>query len=56
MISIIGPGQGTAGFTWTANPEHARDLIAWDWIGAVDSSSTVTGYSYNDKDNEKRTG
>ena len=42
VISIIGPGQGTeakivkrvlsrspAGFTWKANPKHARDLIAW---------------------------
>ena len=42
VISSIGPGQGTeakivkrvlswspAGFTWHANPKHARDLIAW---------------------------
>ena len=42
VISIIGPGQGTeakivkrvlswspSGFTWTANPKHARDIVAW---------------------------
>ena len=42
VIAIIGPGQGTeakivkrvlswspAGFTWKANPQDARDLIAW---------------------------
>ena len=69
VISIIGRGQGTeakilkrvlswspAGFTWKANPKHARELIAWGWIRAVESCSTVTGYSCNDKDNEKHTG
>ena len=69
VISIIGLGQGTeakivkrvfvwspAGFTWKANPKHARDLIAWTGLGAVESCSIVTGYSWNDNDNEKRTG
>ena len=46
-----------AGFTWKANPKHARDLVAWAGLEqSKESSSTDAGYSCNDKDIEKRAG
>ena len=65
VIAIIGPGQGTEakivkrlGILLVSRGKRnpSMRVICVSWIGAVESSSTVTRYSCNDKDNEKRIG
>ena len=62
VIAIIGPGQGTeakivkrnpswspAGFTWKANPKHARDLVAWAGLEQSKAAAPTQGTAASTK-------